>query len=70
MSVLFEDSVSRSRQTVSQTGRSYCDTDDTTHAQREAGAGVGDGGFWEDKEVDMYSAHGMREQKKIAEQHR
>jgi len=70
MSVLFEDSVSRSKQTVSQTGRSYCGSDNTTHVQREAVAGVGGGGFWEDKEVDMYSAHGVREQKKIAEQHR
>jgi hypothetical protein len=70
MSVLTQSSQSNYKKTVSETGRSYCDSDPSTHIQREAVAGVGGGGFWEDKEADMYSAHGIREQKEIAEQHR
>jgi hypothetical protein len=72
MSVLTEGSTPRKRRkTISQTGRSYCGSDNTTHVQREADAGVGDSGsFWAGKEVDMYSAHDVGTKKKIAEQHR
>ena len=67
MSVLTQTGNTR-RNTISETGRSYCD-DDSTHVQREVDAGVTneeDSSFWDDKGTDNALAHEVSHKADIA----